>query len=58
MKAKRKPFDVYDLDELGIEPNLKVETVGFTLPQERQAGVLVDSVDALIDKLANEAKVI
>ena len=58
MKAKRKPFDVYDLDELDIEPNLKVETVGFSLPQERQAGVLVETVDELIEKLANEAKVI
>jgi electron transfer flavoprotein beta subunit len=58
MKAKRKPFDVFDLDDLGIEEGLKVETVGFSMPPERQAGVIVDSVDALIDKLANEAKVI
>ena len=58
MKAKRKPLDVYDLEELELEDDLKVETVGFSLPAERQAGVLVDTVDALMDKLANEAKVI
>ncbi len=58
MKAKRKPMDVYDLDELELTEDLKVETVGFSLPAERQAGVLVDTVDALMDKLANEAKVI
>ena len=37
---------------------LKVETVGLTMPAQRQAGVIVGSVDELIDKLANEAKVI
>jgi electron transfer flavoprotein beta subunit len=58
MKAKRKPLDEYDVDDLGVDDSLKVETVGFGMPQERQAGVLVDSVDALLDKLANEAKVI
>jgi len=58
MKAKRKPFDVYDLDDLGLDEALKVETVGFALPAARQAGVIVESVDELIEKLANEAKVI
>ena len=58
MKAKRKPLDVYDPDELGVELNPKIEVVGWEMPQERQAGVLVDSIDALFDKLKNEAKVI
>ena len=58
MKAKRKPLDEYDVDDLGVDDGLKVETVGFSMPQERQAGIIVDSVDALLDKLANEAKAI
>ena len=58
MKAKRKPLDVYDIDDLGVDDELKVETVAFSMPQERQAGIIVDSVDALIEKLANEAKAI
>jgi len=29
-----------------------------SLPPEREAGVIVESVDELIDKLKNEAKVI
>lgn len=58
MKAKRKPLDVYDPDELGVQLDRKVEIVGWAMPQERQAGVMVDSVDALFDKLKNEAKVI
>ncbi|MGC6416098.1 MAG: electron transfer flavoprotein subunit beta/FixA family protein [Bradymonadia bacterium] len=58
MKAKRKPLDVFDLEELELDGDLKVETVGFSMPPERQAGIIVDSVDQLMDKLTNEAKVI
>ena len=58
MKAKRKPLDVYDPDELGVELDRKVEVVGWEMPQERQAGVIVDSIEVLFDKLQNEAKVI
>jgi len=59
MKAKRKPIDVMSLDDLGItDTALKVEVVGLAEPAQKEAGVLVDSVDALLDKLANEAKVL
>jgi electron transfer flavoprotein beta subunit len=58
MKAKRKPLDVFDPDELGVELKPKVEVVAWDMPQERQAGVMVDSVESLFDKLKNEAKVI
>jgi len=58
MKAKRKKLDTYDLDDLDLEPGLKVEVLGFEMPPERLAGVKVGSVDELIEKLANEAKVI
>jgi len=58
MKAKRKPLDVYDPDELEVDLDRKVEVVGWEMPQERQAGVILDDVDTLFDKLKNEAKVI
>lgn len=58
MKAKRKKLEVFEPEDLDVELNLKVETVGLAAPSQRQAGVTVDSVDALLDKLANEAKVI
>ena len=57
-RARKKPLDVTTPDELGVSMQAKVETVSFGVPSQRQAGVLVDSVDALIEKLANEAKVI
>jgi electron transfer flavoprotein beta subunit len=43
---------------LGIDvvPRLKVEKV--EMPLERQGGIIVGSVDELISKLKNEAKVI
>ncbi len=59
MKAKRKKLDTFELDDFDdLEPDLKVEVVGFALPPQRQAGVTVESVDALLEKLASEAKVI
>ena len=59
MKANRKPLEVMEPDDLDVElDELKVEVVGYSLPASRQAGQVVQSVDELIEKLANEAKVI
>jgi electron transfer flavoprotein beta subunit len=59
MKAKRKPIDVLDLDDLGVEDRaLKVEVVSLAEPIARESGILVEDVDALIDKLQNEARVL
>ena len=56
IKAKRKPLDVFDPDELDVSLDPKVEIVGWEMPDERQAGVIVESIDELLDKLRNEAK--
>ena len=58
MKAKKKPLDVLTPDELGVDITPRTSLVKVAPPAERQAGVKVDSVDALIDKLKNEAKLI
>ena len=59
MKAKRKQLDVLDPeDDLEIELELKVETVSLAPPPGRKAGITVSSVDELMDKLVNEAKVL
>ena len=59
MKAKRKPIDVLTLDELGVtDTALKIEVLSLELPPERQAGSMVESVDDLLDKLKNEARVL
>jgi len=58
MKAKKKKVEVLQADDLGVDlaPHNKVLEV--MEPPPRKAGVMVESVDELIDKLKNEAKVI
>jgi electron transfer flavoprotein beta subunit len=59
MKAKRKPIDVLSLDDLGVtDTALKVEVVALEEPGTKEAGIMVETVDELLDKLTNEAKVL
>ncbi len=58
MKAKRKPLEELSLGELGLDVATKVNTIKVESPPERQEGVKVETVDQLVDKLKNEAKVI
>lgn len=58
MKAKRKPIDTKSAEEFGVELVSKVSTLKVTSPPQRQGGILVSSVDELVEKLKNEAKVI
>ncbi len=58
MKAKRKPIKEVALGDLGVAAEPKVKIVKLTAPEERKAGEIVDSVDTLVDKLINDAKVI
>ena len=58
MKAKKKPLDVLTPAELGVEIKATVKTLKVEPPPERQGGIKVESVDELVEKLKNEAKVI
>lgn len=58
MKAKKKPLDVKTPEELGVSIASNVKVVSVTPPAERQGGIKVGSVDELVEKLKNEAKVI
>ncbi|WP_339337812.1 electron transfer flavoprotein subunit beta/FixA family protein [uncultured Oceanicoccus sp.] len=58
MKAKKKPLDVMTPDDLGVDIAPRLTTIKVEPPAERAAGIKVDSVEALVDKLKNEAKVI
>jgi len=58
MKAKKKPLDVYTPADLGVEPKAHLTVLKVEPPAERQAGVIVEDVDQLVEKLKNEAKVI
>jgi electron transfer flavoprotein beta subunit len=58
MKAKKKPLDTTTPDDLGVDASARVTLLGVELPAERQAGIKVEDVAQLVDKLRNEAKVI
>lgn len=58
MKAKKKPLDTVALADLAIDAGRRLETLRVSEPPQRAAGVRVDTVDELVDKLKNEAQVI
>jgi electron transfer flavoprotein beta subunit len=58
MKAKKKPLETVSPADLGVDITPHVKTIKVEPPAERQAGIKVASVEELVDKLKNEAKVI
>ena len=58
MKAKKKPIDTLSPAGLGVEIASNISTLSVAPPPERSAGVKVESVAELVEKLKNEAKVI
>ena len=58
MKAKKKPLDVKTPADFGVDIKPRLKVVKVTEPAKRSAGVKVDSVATLIDKLKNEAGVL
>jgi len=66
MKAKKKPFDKVDLEDLELDEDdveAKVQTVEIFLPPKKEAGKVLsgelnEQVSGLVQLLRNEAKVI
>ena len=58
MKAKKKPIDEKELAEYGVDAAPRLEIVKVAEPAEREAGVKVETVGELVDKLKNEAGVL
>ena len=58
MKAKRKPLDKIELADLGLDTANRLTTLEVMEPPARAAGIIVETVIELVDKLRNEAKVI
>ena len=58
MKAKKKPIDKKTVADLGIDITPRLEVVTTEEPEARKAGVIVSSVEELVDKLKNEAGVL
>lgn len=58
MQAKKKKIDTMDAGALGVTLKPAVKIMSIEAPPERKAGVKVESVDELVAKLTNEAKVL
>ncbi|MFZ9811553.1 MAG: electron transfer flavoprotein subunit beta/FixA family protein [Burkholderiaceae bacterium] len=58
IKAKKKEIETIPVSSLGLNLAPRLKLVKVSDPPGRSAGVKVDSVEVLIDKLKNEAKVI
>lgn len=58
MRAKQKPLDTYSIAEFGIDTACNYRELKVENPAVRSGGIKVETVDELLDKLRNEAKVI
>lgn len=58
MKAKKKPIEEIAVADLGVDTAPRNVIVSVEDPPVRQAGVKVEAVDDLVDKLKTEAAVI
>jgi len=58
MKAKKKPLDIKAPADFGVDVTPRVKTVKVDAPAARKAGIKVKTVEELVAKLKNEAKVI
>ena len=58
MKAKKKKIDTMTPEDLGVDITNNLKVVSVANPPVREAGIKVESIDELIDKLKNEAGVL
>lgn len=58
MKAKKKPLDSRPVEELQIDVAPRLNALNHAAPAARQAGIKVENVAELVDKLRQEARVI
>jgi len=58
MKAKKKPIEEKQASALGVDIAPRLTVVNVSEPPKREAGIVVEDVSQLVDKLKNVAKVI
>lgn len=58
MKAKRKPIEAKTPEDFGVDTAPRLTIVKVTEPKAREAGIKVEDVATLVDKLKNEAGVL
>ena len=58
MKAKKKPIETVSPADLGVDTQPRLKTLKVEEPAKREAGIIVEDVATLVEKLKTEAKVI
>jgi electron transfer flavoprotein beta subunit len=58
MKAKKKPIEETSPETLGVDIAPRLKVISVEEPKAREAGIKVDDVTTLVDKLKNEAGVL
>jgi electron transfer flavoprotein beta subunit len=58
MKAKKKPIEETSPETLGVDITPRLKVISVVEPKAREAGIKVDDVAMLVDKLKNEAGVL
>eukprot|EP00127_Corallochytrium_limacisporum_P001936 Clim_evm91s88 gene=Clim_evmTU91s88 len=58
MKAKKKKVEKIKPADLGVDITPRLKVISVEDPPVREAGIKVETVDELVDKLKNEAKVL
>lgn len=58
MKAKKKIIDIKEPKEYDVSLDTQIEVLKVSEPGKREAGVIVETVEDLVDKLKNEAGVL
>ena len=56
MKARKKKIAKLDAAELGVDPSPRLTVLNVADPPQRQAGIMVESVDELVAKLKEDGK--
>jgi electron transfer flavoprotein beta subunit len=58
MKAKKKPIEETSPETLGVDITPRLKVISVVEPKSREAGIKVEDVATLVDKLKNEAGVL
>jgi electron transfer flavoprotein beta subunit len=58
MKAKKKPLDIIPIADLQADVAARLTTLKVEAPGPRKAGIKVQTVEELVSRLRDEAKVI
>jgi len=58
IKAKSKSLEIINIESLGVELKEHIEIIDFSIPPSRKSGVMLESIEELINILKNKEKVI